>query len=216
MKAHSAQAFTPRNKARPSGSKQHRSDARGEESHAGLQAAAIAVLQETCWPVLAHGVGTTMSEPAAARRSMRDDEAFAAFFVEPFDAAAFSSSLIEADADAAYLKRLNGGIARLERDASAEVSANHEELVSHIERVLALEARLGHARERAAVVAASASRMQASLSTPCDRLREHAAELRRVYDACALLRALHRLLYLGRRLRELLEPEPTDLAMAAE
>jgi len=63
-------------------------------------------------------------------KSLRDDDAFAAFFAEPFDAAAFSSSLIEADTDGAYLARLNGGIARLERDASAEVTANHDELIA--------------------------------------------------------------------------------------
>ncbi|KAJ1630612.1 hypothetical protein T492DRAFT_871358 [Pavlovales sp. CCMP2436] len=153
---------------------------------------------------------------ARGSSSLRDDGEFAQFFAEPFDATLLSSTLIEADADASYLARLNGGIARLERDAGAEVSANTNELVEHIESVLELESKLAVARERAELVARSAHRVQASLTAPCDRLRGHAAELRRLYDACSLLRDLHRLLYLSRRLRELLEPEPTDMAMAAE
>jgi hypothetical protein len=150
------------------------------------------------------------------QRSLRDDETFASFFAEPFDAAHFSSSLIEADADASYLARLNGGIARLDRESSSHVSEHSTKLITHLERVLALEDRLLLAREKAELVAQSASRVQASLTAPCDELREHAAQLRRVYDVCGLIRSLHRLLYLSRRLKELLEPEPTDLAMAAE
>ncbi|XP_064633908.1 conserved oligomeric Golgi complex subunit 5-like [Lineus longissimus] len=147
---------------------------------------------------------------------LEDDEVFEKFLQDDFDAKAYATKAIQGLAITRQLAKLAEGINLLDKDLHSQVVAHHEDLLSQATGVETLEGVLQMMQTRIQSLLAAVERIRSKITEPFNKILTRTAQLRRLQEACDLLRRIIRILYLSRRLHSQLQGGAREITKAAQ
>ncbi|KAL6459736.1 hypothetical protein MHYP_G00314950 [Metynnis hypsauchen] len=145
-----------------------------------------------------------------------NDECYAEFLDEEFDAKTYTAHVIHHAVIAEHLARLAQGISQLDRELHCQVVARHEDLLAQATGIESLEGVLEMMQTRIAALQNTVDRIRTKIVDPYNKIVVRTAQLARLQVACDLLRRIIRILYLSKRLQGQLQGGSRELTKAAQ
>uniref|UniRef100_A0AAR2L942 Conserved oligomeric Golgi complex subunit 5 n=1 Tax=Pygocentrus nattereri TaxID=42514 RepID=A0AAR2L942_PYGNA len=143
-----------------------------------------------------------------------NDECYAEFLDEEFDAKTYTAHVIHHAVIAEHLAKLAQGISQLDRELHCQVVARHEDLLAQATGIESLEGVLEMMQTRIAALQNTVDRTK--IVDPYNKIVVRTAQLARLQVACDLLRRIIRILYLSKRLQGQLQGGSRELTKAAQ
>lgn len=147
---------------------------------------------------------------------LSEDEFFSSFLDEEFDVKAHANKAIQGVAITEQLAKLADGMALLDKEIHNQIVAHHEDLLSQATGVETLEGVLQMMQSRIQSLLSAMERIRCKVSEPFNKIVMRTAQLRRLQEACDLLRRIIRILYLSKRLHSQLEGGAREITKAAQ
>uniref|UniRef100_A0AAR2L7S6 Conserved oligomeric Golgi complex subunit 5 N-terminal domain-containing protein n=1 Tax=Pygocentrus nattereri TaxID=42514 RepID=A0AAR2L7S6_PYGNA len=145
-----------------------------------------------------------------------NDECYAEFLDEEFDAKTYTAHVIHHAVIAEHLAKLAQGISQLDRELHCQVVARHEDLLAQATGIESLEGVLEMMQTRIAALQNTVDRIRTKIVDPYNKIVVRTAQLARLQVACDLLRRIIRILYLSKRLQGQLQGGSRELTKAAQ
>ncbi|CAI9719984.1 conserved oligomeric Golgi complex subunit 5 [Octopus vulgaris] len=147
---------------------------------------------------------------------LNSDETFNPFLDDKFDVKAHANKTIQGIAIGEQLAKLTDGMAILDKEIHNQIVDHHEDLLSQATGVETLEGVLQMMQSRIQSLLSAMERIRCKVSDPFNKIVMRTAQLRRLQEACDLLRRIIRILYLSKRLRSQLEGGAREITKAAQ
>lgn len=147
---------------------------------------------------------------------LQDDETFKQFLDENFDDRSYANNIIQGRAISDSLARLADGINLLDKELHSQVVEHHEDLLQQATGIETLEGVLQMMQTRINSLKASVERIQQHVVEPYFKIRSRTAQLRRLQEACDILRRVIRVIYLTKRLQSQLQGGAREITKAAQ
>ncbi|XP_022783449.1 conserved oligomeric Golgi complex subunit 5-like isoform X1 [Stylophora pistillata] len=153
---------------------------------------------------------------ASLEKLLQDDETFKQFLEDNFDDRTYANNIIQSRAISESLARLADGINLLDKELHAQVVEHHEDLLQQATGIETLEGVLQMMQTRINSLKASVERIQQHVVEPYFKIQSRTAQLRRLQEACDILRRVIRVLYLTKRLQSQLQGGTREITKAAQ
>ncbi|KAL9959850.1 hypothetical protein ACROYT_G033211 [Oculina patagonica] len=153
---------------------------------------------------------------ASLEKLLQDDETFKQFLDENFDDRTYANNIIQGRAISESLARLADGINLLDKELHSQVVEHHEDLLQQATGIETLEGVLQMMQTRINSLKASVERIQQHVVEPYFKIRSRTAQLRRLQEACDILRRVIRVIYLTKRLQSQLQGGAREITKAAQ
>ncbi|CAD5120370.1 DgyrCDS8943 [Dimorphilus gyrociliatus] len=114
------------------------------------------------------------------------------------------------------LKKISDGLDLLDKELHNQIVTHHEDLLSQATGVETLEGVLQIMQNRIESLMTSLERIKARVTEPYEKIVKRTKQLKRLQEACDLLRRIIRLLYLSKRLKIQLEGGAREIAKSAQ
>ncbi|XP_033647188.1 conserved oligomeric Golgi complex subunit 5-like [Asterias rubens] len=147
---------------------------------------------------------------------LHDDETLQEFLQDDFNVEQHTNKVMQSMAIAEQLSKLAEGISLLDKELHAQVSAHHEDLLSQATGIETLEGVLQMMNTRIGSLQAAVERIQSKIMDPYNKIVARTSQLRRLQEACDLLRRIIRILYLSKRLQSQLQGGAREITKAAQ
>ncbi|XP_076861700.1 conserved oligomeric Golgi complex subunit 5 [Brachyhypopomus gauderio] len=152
----------------------------------------------------------------STRNAVLEDECYADFLNEDFDAKTYTAHAIHHAVISEQLAQLAQGISQLDRELHSQVVDTHEDLLAQATGIESLEGVLEMMQTRIAALQSAVDRIRTKIVDPYNKILVRTAQLARLQVACDLLRRIIRILYLRKRLQGQLQGGSRELAKAAQ
>ncbi|XP_065066714.1 conserved oligomeric Golgi complex subunit 5-like isoform X2 [Rhopilema esculentum] len=147
---------------------------------------------------------------------LKDDGTFSKFLEDSFDPKSYANTIIQSRAIGESLAKLADGINLLDKEIRDQVSSHHEDLLSQATGIETLESVLQSIQGRIHSLKTSVERVQVQITDPYNRIASRTRQLRRLQNACDILRRVIRIFHLGKRLQMQLKAGVREIAKAAQ
>ncbi|XP_072175838.1 conserved oligomeric Golgi complex subunit 5-like [Diadema setosum] len=149
-------------------------------------------------------------------KQLTNDETFNEFVSEDFDVRDHTNRVMQTMAISDQLAKLVEGISLLDKELHAQVAAHHEDLLSQATGIETLDGVLQMMQTRIQSLQAAVERIRTKIVDPYNKIVARTAQLRRLQEACDLLRRIIRILYLSKRLHGQLQGGAREITKAAQ
>ncbi|XP_072026015.1 conserved oligomeric Golgi complex subunit 5-like [Amphiura filiformis] len=149
-------------------------------------------------------------------KQLREDDTFHEFLEENFDVREHTNQVMQSMAISEQLSKLAEGINLLDKELHSQVAAHHEDLLSQATGIETLEGVLQMMHTRIQSLQAAVDRIRTKIVDPHDKILARTGQLRRLQEACDLLRRIIRILYLSKRLQGQLQGGAREITKAAQ
>lgn len=157
---------------------------------------------------------------AQGEGSVLEDQKFAAFNVNGFDVAAFTSQVLAGShiTAQAQSEQLREGVIRLERELCSEVKSRNKELLHNVRRMLDTQNSLQDVVGSVESLQQAVRRIRAEVVGPYEQIKSRSTQLRNLHATIELLRHVIHHLKLTHKLRQQMAAPAgsLDLAKAAK
>lgn len=157
---------------------------------------------------------------AEGEGSVLEDQKFAAFNVNGFDVAAFTSQVLAGShiTAQAQSEQLREGVIRLERELCSEVKSRNKELLHNVRRMLDTQNSLQDVVGSVQSLQQAVRRIRAEVVGPYEQIKSRSTQLRNLHATIELLRHVIHHLKLTHKLRQQMAAPAgsLDLAKAAK
>lgn len=153
---------------------------------------------------------------ANLEKVLQNDETFKQFLEEEFDDRVYANNIIQGRAISEALARLADGINLLDKELHSQVVEHHEDLLQQATGIETLEGVLQMMQTRINSLKASVERIQQHIVEPYFKIMTRTAQLRRLQEACDILRRVIRVIYLTKRLQTQLQGGAREITKAAQ
>ncbi|XP_068713905.1 conserved oligomeric Golgi complex subunit 5-like [Montipora foliosa] len=160
--------------------------------------------------------GYTLKMDANLEKVLQNDETFKQFLEEEFDDRVYANNIIQGRAISEALARLADGINLLDKELHSQVVEHHEDLLQQATGIETLEGVLQMMQTRINSLKASVERIQQHIVEPYFKIMTRTAQLRRLQEACDILRRVIRVIYLTKRLQTQLQGGAREITKAAQ
>eukprot|EP00112_Aurelia_sp_Birch-Aquarium-sp1_P024876 Seg803.12 transcript_id=Seg803.12/GoldUCD/mRNA.D3Y31 product="Conserved oligomeric Golgi complex subunit 5" protein_id=Seg803.12/GoldUCD/D3Y31 len=147
---------------------------------------------------------------------LQDDGTFNKFLDDSFDPRSYANTIIQSRAIGESLAKLADGVSLLDKELHDQVASHHEDLLSQATGIETLESVLQSIQGRIHSLKTSVERVQVQIAEPYNRIASRTAQLRRLQNACDILRRVIRILHLSKRLQVQLKAGVREIAKAAQ
>ncbi|XP_070557668.1 conserved oligomeric Golgi complex subunit 5-like [Ptychodera flava] len=148
--------------------------------------------------------------------TLREDEVYNEFLKDDFDAQEHTNQVMQSMAISQQLSKLMEGITLLDQELHSQVVDRHEDLLSQATGIETLEGVLQMMQTRIQSLQAAVERIRSKIVEPYNKIVARTAQLRRLQEACDLLRRIIRILYLSKRLHGQLQGGAREITKAAQ
>ncbi|XP_071486202.1 conserved oligomeric Golgi complex subunit 5-like [Diadema antillarum] len=149
-------------------------------------------------------------------QQLTKDETFNEFVSGDFDVRDHTNRVMQTMAISDQLAKLVEGISLLDKELHAQVAAHHEDLLSQATGIETLDGVLQMMQTRIQSLQAAVERIRTKIVDPYNKIVARTAQLRRLQEACDLLRRIIRILYLSKRLHGQLQGGAREITKAAQ
>ncbi|CAH3028612.1 unnamed protein product, partial [Porites evermanni] len=153
---------------------------------------------------------------ANLEKLLQNDETFRQFLEDEFDDRTYANNIIQGRAISDALARLADGINLLDKELHSQVVEHHEDLLQQATGIETLEGVLQMMQTRINSLKASVERIQQHIAEPYFKIVSRTAQLRRLQEACDILRRVIRVIYLTKRLQSHLQGGAREITKAAQ
>ncbi|XP_077981435.1 conserved oligomeric Golgi complex subunit 5-like [Glandiceps talaboti] len=154
-------------------------------------------------------------DPKLLKR-LQEDEVFDEFLQNDFDVDEHTNQVMQSMAISQQLSKLVEGITLLDQELHSQVVARHEDLLSQATGIETLEGVLQMMQTRIQSLQGAVERIKGKVLEPYNKIVARTAQLRRLQEACDLLRRIIRILYLSKRLDVQLQGGAREITKAAQ
>lgn len=147
---------------------------------------------------------------------LKDNAIFSDFTNSQFDAQDYANVIIEGHLIGEALSKLNDGVDILNKELLAQVSQNHEDLLSQATGIETLEGVLNSIQARCQSLVKSVDRVKTQVTEPYNRIASRTRQLRRLQTTCDYLRRIIRILHLSKRLKTQMKAGNREITKAAQ
>lgn len=147
---------------------------------------------------------------------LQEDESFQEFLQEDFDVRDHTNKVLQHLSIGEQLLKLTEGINLLDKELHTQVANHHEDLLSQATGIENLEGVLQMMQTRILALQTAVERIRSKVVDPYDKIVARTAQLRRLQEACDLLRRIIRILYLSKRLHGQLQGGAREITKAAQ
>ncbi|XP_044182352.1 conserved oligomeric Golgi complex subunit 5-like [Acropora millepora] len=153
---------------------------------------------------------------ADLEKLLQNDDTFKQFLEEEFDDRVYANNIIQGRAISETLARLADGINLLDKELHGQVVEHHEDLLQQATGIETLEGVLQMMQTRINSLKASVERIQQHIVEPYFKIMTRTAQLRRLQEACDILRRVIRVIYLTKRFQTQLQGGAREITKAAQ
>lgn len=149
-------------------------------------------------------------------KQLTEDDTFLEFVSDDFDVRDHTNRVMQTMAISDQLAKLADGISLLDKELHSQVGAHHEDLLSQATGIETLDGVLQMMQTRIQSLQSAVERIQTKIVEPYNKIVARTAQLRRLQEACDLLRRIIRILYLSKRLHGQLQGGAREITKAAQ